>query len=205
MPLRKAMPALILTLGPLLAGCEETNKRVQYPPGALPVRYESATTHSSCLVAGVAMGARYLLPASDYTEPKIRRDLAAGGLDESRVGDLKRYLAGEGLHLVTLTGELGDRPLFGMGYWVRSRGHPVLCVINQEGPDAEAFNHAVTVIGISSNQNPDLPDIIHYFDPSAAEPLHSLAAPAFDELWSRGQHAMMVVTMPVGGETQETP
>lgn len=200
-----ALPLLIFTLSLPIAGCEQPNRLVQYPPGALPVRYESATAHSSCLVAAVCMGARYLEPASGYTEPGMRRDLAAAGLDETRVGDLKTYLAGEGLHLVTLTGELGDKPLYGMDYWLNGRGHPVICVINLEGADAEAFNHAVVVIGISSNRSGDSPDIIHYLDPSSPEPLMRLEAPAFDELWSRGQHAMMVVTLPVGEEPREMP
>ena len=180
-----------------LAGCSKPHRTARYPNGALRVRYEEATTYSTCLVASVAMASNYLLGQHRFTKDRIRSDLKRTGRDETRVGDLKAYLAEtkERLYLVTLTGQLNDEAPTGLGYWLEQRGYPVICVINLD-PDDPAFNHAVVVIGISPNSNGGSADIIHYLDPSSAEPLHSTDEAAFEQLWARCNHAMMIVAAP---------
>ncbi len=183
-----------------LAGCSGPNRVARYPDGALRVRYEEAGTFSTCLVASVTMAGNYLLGERRLTENRIRNDLKQAGRDETRVGDLKDYLAetDERLHLVTLTGQLNDEAPTGLGYWLNQRGYPVICVINRDPEDA-AFNHAVVVIGISPNPTGGSADIVHYLDPSSVEPLHSTEAPVFEQVWARCNHAMMIVVPPPAG------
>ena len=182
-----------------LVGCTTPGRTAKYPEGALRVRYEEATTYSTCLVASVAMAGNYLLGQRRFTEDRIRNDLKRTGRDETRVGDLKAYLADtkERLYLVVLTGQLNDDPPTGLGYWLKQRGYPVICVINRD-PEDPAFNHAVVVIGISPNSKGGSTDIIHYLDPSSVEPLHATDAAAFEQLWARCSHAMMVVAASPG-------
>jgi len=171
---------------------------VTYPPGSLPVRYEPATKHTTCLVASVAMAANYLLGERRFSEEGLLLDIRQAGLNESNVADVKAYLQRHGLYLITLTGKLDEKPPTGLKYWLANRGYPVICVINRE-PDNPAFNHAVVVTGISANPEGVSVDNIHYFDPSSAQPLHSVEAAAFDILWGRGQYAMMIVVAPPAG------
>lgn len=181
------------------AGCQSPPKRVvTHPPGTLPVRYEEATTYSTCLVASVAMAANYLLGERTYTEAGLRGRLARQALDETRVGDIKALLQSDGLYLITLSGQLDETPPLGLRYWVCNRGYPVICVINHEANNP-AFNHAVVVTGFSANPAGGPADIVHYLDPSAAEPLHSTDEASFEILWARGDHAMMVVVTPPTG------
>ncbi len=179
-----------------MAGCAAPPRKVvTHPPGTLPVIYEQSTAHSTCLVASAVMAANYVLDRRVLTEAGVRQELVARGLDETRVADIRAFLAERDLHLVVLQGRLDGEPPVGLEYWLRNRGYPVICVINRQSGDP-AFNHAVVVIGISSN--PDRPgvDIIHYLDPSSAEPLHSVERAVFEILWSGGDHAMMVVIQP---------
>lgn len=178
----------------MTAGCQEPKRVVTYPDRSLRVRYEPATTYSTCLVASVAMSANYLLDDRTFTETAIRSDLRRMGLDETRVGDLKTYLTQSRppLHLATLSGSLDDKPPTGLRWWLEHRGFPVICVINRDPVDP-AFNHAVVVIGISANVGDASADIIHYLDPSLDEPLRSEPLAAFDVLWGRSGHAMMIV------------
>lgn len=186
---------LLLLLAICLPGCQQPKRSFRLPPGCLPVRYEAATTYSSCLVASVAMAANYVLNDRKFSEGQIRSDLKRLGYDETRVGDLQAYLRGEpgGLHLVALAGELDDNPPIGLKYWLEQRGYPVICVINRDPRSDPAFNHAVVVIGICTNPNGCSADIIHYLDPSSAAQLHSATADEFEVLWASGEHAMMVV------------
>jgi len=179
----------------VLAGCQSPNRIAKYPPGSLRVCYEEATSHSSCLVASVAMAANYVVGERRFSEGGIRADLKRAGLDESRVGDLKTYLADQGLHLVTLAGRLDGNPPLGVKYWLLSRGYPVICVINRDPVDPN-FNHAVVLIGISTTDNIESTDRIHYLDPSSAAMMHTDEAAIFETAWARGQHAMMVVVVP---------
>lgn len=190
--IRTALIGLLLTF---FAGCESPNRIAKYPEGALRVRYEEASTYSACLVASVVMAANYLAGERRFSENGIRGDLQRAGLDESRVGDLKTYLAGQGLHLVTLAGSLDGKPPLSLKYWLLRRGYPVICVINRNPVDPN-FNHAVVLIGISATEDIESADRIHYLDPSSAEPLHTDDAVTFEVIWARGQHAMMVVVVP---------
>jgi len=191
----KSMLATILGFACMLVSCQSPRPITKHPPGTLPVRYEEATTYSACLVASVAMASNYLLDRTKFSTDGILQEMKQADLDETRVGDVKRYLAGQDLYLVTLTGTIDGKPPTGLNYWLTTRGYPVICVINHEGENP-AFNHAVVVIGISANLEEGSTDRIHYFDPSAEEPLQSVDRATFEPLWSRGQHAMMIVVMP---------
>jgi len=185
----------LIVIAAFLAGCESPNRIAKYPEGSLRVRYEEATTHSSCLVASIAMAANYVVGERRFSENGIREDLKRAGLDESRVRDLKTYLAGQDLHLVTLAGSLEGDPPIGLQYWLLRRGYPVICVINRDPVDPN-FNHAVVLIGISTTGDIESTDRIHYLDPSSVSPLHTDDATKFEADWARGQYAMMVVVVP---------
>ena len=187
--------ATLIGLPVALIGCETPNRIAKYPEGSLRVRYEEASTYSSCLVASVVMAANYVTGERRFSENGIREDVRRAGLDESRVGDLKTYLAGEGLHLVTLAGSLDGKPPTSLRYWLLRRGYPVICVINRDPVDPN-FNHAVVLIGISTTGDVESADRIHYLDPSSVDRLHADDAATFEALWARGQHAMMVVISP---------
>ena len=185
-----------------VASCDKPSRIAKYPDGTLRVRYEQATTHSTCLVAGVAMACNYLLGESRFTEQRIRGDLKRSGGDETRVSDLKAYLAKtpEKLWMLTLTGGLNDQPPAGLGYWLNRRGYPAICVINRDPGGDSGFNHAVVVIGFCANPKGESADImVHYLDPSSVEPLHSAKAGVFEGLWARGGHAMILVVAPPTG------
>lgn len=196
MPKNCLAPLWMALIGIVMAstGCQSPNRIAKYPEGALRVRYEEATSHSSCLVASVVMAANYVVGERRFSEKAVREDLEQAGLDESRVGDLKKYLADHGLHLVTLAGSLDGKPPVSLKYWLLERGYPVICVINRDPVDPN-FNHAVVLIGISTTGDVESTDRIHYFDPSSAEPLHTDDVAAFETVWDRGQHAMMVVVV----------
>lgn len=193
----RGLVAMGFAVACLQAGCGTPNRVVRYPEGALPVRYESAASHTGCLVASVAMAANYRLNETRLTEASLIRDMKADGLDESSAGDVRTFLEKKGLHLVTLSGRLDGKPPAALEWWVESRGYPVICVINRDEQGDPAFNHAVVVIGISRESGGNSADIIHYLDPSTREPLHSVEAAAFDALWARGEHAMMIVVIPL--------
>jgi len=191
-------PAVVLValvcLGCII-GCEQPRRVYRLPPDCLPVRYEAATKYSTCLVSSVTMTANYLLGDRKLSERQIQVDLKRLHYDETRVGDLKSYLRQlpERLHLVTLTGRLDAEPPTGLRYWLEKRGYPVICVINRDPRSDPAFNHAVVVIGISTNQKGRYADIIHYLDPSSVDQLHSDTVDEFETLWASGEHAMMIV------------
>lgn len=191
-------PAIVIAtlLGAVMstAGCDRPVRIAKYPEGSLHVRYEQATTYSTCLVASVAMAGNYLLGERRFSEYGIRNDIERTGRDVTLVRDLQAYLADEGLDLHALSGQLGDEAPTGVGFWVKQRGYPAICVINRVSEDP-AFNHAVVVIGISPNREGGSTDIIHYLDPSVPEPLQSMDAAAFEELWARCEHALLIVAV----------
>ncbi len=178
-----------------LSGCDKPRRSFRLPEGCLPVRYEAATLHSTCLVASAAMSANYLLNRREFDERQIRFDLKRLGYDETRVGDLKAYLrqTPERLDLIALAGQLDATPPTGLQYWLGQRGYPVICVINRDPRGDPAFNHAVLVIGISTNPEGGSADIIHYLDPSSTEQLHSESADQFETFWEAGERAMLIV------------
>lgn len=179
-------------------GCEQASRTAKYPEGALQVRYEASTRYSGCLIACTAMAANYLLDKTAFTEASIRHDLELAQLDESLVGDVKKYLETKKLHLVGLTGRLDGKPPASLEYWVQERGYPAICVINRQ-PDSPGQNHAVLVIGISKTKPDEKSDRIHYLDPSSPAHLHSEEQPVFEANWSRGGYAMMIVVQPPPG------
>jgi hypothetical protein len=187
-----------------LAGCEQPQRKlVTFPAGTLPVHYEVASAPTACLVASVTMAANYVLGERRFTEPDLRTALARQKLDEKRVGDLKKYLAEQGLELVVLTGRPDGEPPLGLRYWLLTRGYPVICVINRQGanPDLKThagsqYNHAVVVTGFSANPAQPSADIVYYLDPSTPDPLQSVGLAEFETLWARGDYAMMVIVKP---------
>jgi len=192
------IPIVLMTcVGAALIGCEATPKKpVKFPEGTIRLRYESAESYSTCMVASVAMVGNHLLGKQRFSESAIRTALKRHGRDETLVADLKAFLADEGLHLVVLQGRLDGKPPLQLGYWVKSRGYPAICIINRDPDGDPGFNHAVVVIGISENPEDGLADTIHYFDPATVEPLHSDPADEFDTIWGRCQRAMMIVVAP---------
>lgn len=194
---RARVPALAgLTLLWAITGCQETEgPAVTYPPNTLPVHFERATQHTTCLVASVAMASNYLLDKRRFTESSIREALYKAQRDETRVEDLKLFLQENGLYLLTLAGRLDGKPPISLRYWLVQRGYPVICVINRQGDDPAA-NHAVVVTGIQATPGDPTADKIVYLDPSLSNPLHTSDAVEFDVLWQRGQRAMMIVVAP---------
>jgi len=185
---------LILTLI-VLAGCQSPSKIPKYPSGALRVQYEDANSYTTCLVASVAMASNYLIGERKFTVTSIVDDLGRKAREETSISDLKDYLDENGLYMVTLSGKLDANPPTGLEYWVKKRGYPVICVINNR-PKNPAFRHAILVIGISPNPKGGSADIIYYFDPSSVEALHHMDADEFERQWAPSEHAMMIVTKP---------
>ncbi|HSW43972.1 MAG TPA: hypothetical protein VLM89_00175 [Phycisphaerae bacterium] len=199
-PFARTGPAGVLAAACLaLIGCEQPERAPQFPQGTLQVRYEGANRYSGCLTACVAMAANYLLDKHVLDETIIRREMELAGLAETRVADVKQYLKGRSLHLITLTGEIDGKPPAGLNYWVSQRGHPAICVINRQA-DNPAMNHAVLVIGISRTGPLEAADTIHYLDPSSPKQVHSEDRATFQANWARGQHAMMIVVSPPRGD-----
>lgn len=196
---RSIAPGTLVAL--LAVGCQSPDRRNQLPAGCVPVQYVQANSHTTCLVACVAMAANYLEGEFRFSEKGILNELRARGLDESRVSDVKQYLDAEGFYLVTLAGRLHDEPPTGLAYWLLRRGYPVICVINRQGHEPQ-FNHAVVVVGLTRSSGVESADKIHYFDPASAMQFHTDEVPAFNELWIRGQNAMMVVIRPPEGSAQ---
>ncbi len=186
---------MVLSAGSLLTtGCQEPKEKVyRYPRGAIQVPYEAATSHTTCLVASVAMAANYLEKEHTYSEKRMLRQLKDMGLDETRVGDLKKFLARDGLHLLAFKGRLDAKPPLGLEYLLQKRGYPVICVINYDDADNPDYNHAVVVIGISKNLGPVSTDVIHYFDPASTYQLHTVDDATFERMWARSGRAMMIV------------
>jgi hypothetical protein len=186
---------LLAGLGLAATGCEQPRQSAKYPEDTLQVRYEASTAYSGCLIACVAMAANYLLDKQEFSETGIRQVMRQARLDETRIADVRNFLSGKGLHLVTLSGGLDGKPPGSLGYWVRERGYPAICVINRQVGEP-GFNHAVVVIGISGTGPVDSADTIHYLDPSSPKQLHSEEAGVFEANWSRGQNAMLIVVHP---------
>jgi hypothetical protein len=176
-----------------VTGCGPTPKLIGYPPGALPVEYEPATTYSACLVASVSMAANYAEGRPRFTVPEVLEDLKKEGADETKVQDLKKYLARKGLDVWALAGQMDEKPPTGLGFWLREKQYPPVCVINRIGGSSD-YNHAVVVIGLRENRAMESADRIHYLDPSADKPLYTCSLDAFEEMWARCGHAMLVVT-----------
>lgn len=176
-----------------MAGCGQKNKLIGYPPGTLPVEYAQATSYTACLVTSITMAANYAENRPRFRVEEVVEDLRGAGKDETKVHDLKEYMAKKGLDVWALAGKLDEEPPTGLGFWLRAQRYPVVCVINRvgNGPD---YNHAVVVIGFRENRDVESADRIHYLDPSADTPLYTCSLEAFEEIWARCGHAMMVVT-----------
>jgi hypothetical protein len=188
--------ALIAIFASTWAGCDTTPKRLavpEHPANCLKVKYTNASHPSSCMVAAATMAANYLDGRERFQEPDVRERIRAAGLDELRVGDVKKWFADFGLNLIALQGDLSTTPPTGVPYWLQ-RGYPVITVINKFGQNAD-YNHAVVVIGI------DLPDpkdpladrLVYYLDPASMENLESARAPVFEQWWALCQNALIVM------------
>lgn len=179
-----------------IAGCERPRPAfVTHPQGTLRVPYEPASSQTACLVACVTMASNYLLDEPRFEEAAVRQALEDAGLDETQVADLKRWLELQGLYLVTLTGQMDEKPPTGIRFWLQRRGYPVICVINEHEGD-HRYNHAVIVTGISENPVDPAADTIYYLDPSPGDPLQSVRLDAFEAMWERGGRTMMLVVAP---------
>lgn len=185
-------------------GCGPTPKLIGYPPGTLPVEYEPATTYSACLVASLTMAANYVEGRPRFRVPEVLEDLKKAGSDETKVQDLKAYLGRKGLGIWALAGTMDEKPPTGVGFWLRSERYPPVCVINRAGTST-AYNHAVVVIGLRENREMESADRIHYLDPSADSPLFTCSLEAFEEMWARCGHAMLVVTKGTFEQAEENP
>ena len=109
------------------------------------------------------------------------------------MGDVKKWFADFGLHLITLKGDLSTTPPIGASYWLQ-RGYPVITVINKFGQNAD-YNHAVVIIGIDQ-PDPDDPladRTVHFLDPASAENLESARASVFEQWWALCEYALMVM------------
>ena len=186
---------ICLLAGLLMTGCVAPRPPVTHPPGTLRVAYERSESHTGCLVASAAMAANYLLARPEWTEKRLRDQMQAVGLDESKVADVKAFLGRQGLYVVTLSGTLDGNPPTGLGHWVRVRGYPVVCIINYQGEDP-AYNHAVVVIGFSAKAGAEATDKVYYLDPSTDLPLHEVPAAGFEALWGPSGRAMLLVIQP---------
>ena len=180
----------------ILAGCNQPRRIAveTHPPGTLKVRYEPTTSAKSCLVASVVMAANYVENRTRFTEPRVRRELEIADQDESKVAHLAAYLRLHGLDLIALKGQRSGNPPCGLAYWLR-RGFPPICIINKIGKNAD-YNHAVVVIGFNRPDADPADDdtVIYYLDPSSPKQLESGPAARFDEWWSAGERALLIVT-----------
>lgn len=192
-------PLLILTM--LLIVCPGCRKRIAvdtYPPGTLHVRYAAATELTDCLVASVSMCANYLLQTDRYTPPRIRQEMQAQSLDPSRVGDMQTWLADKGLTMTPVKGSLEADPPLGVAWWVQSRGHPVICVVNKYGTNAD-YNHAVVVIGVELAADGRV-DALHVLDPASPKRLERWDRETMETHWNATDRVMLPMFV-----TPETP
>ena len=175
-------------------GCAPLRVDVEtIPPQCLQVLYQPSSSYTSCLVASVVMTGNYVEGAQILDEFKARREIKELNLDETRIGDIRKWLSTKRLVLMPMAGKLSDRPPLGLGYWLK-RGYPVICIINQKGGNPD-YNHAVVVIGVEAP--PETPinrvEKIYYLDPSTPKRVESCAPTEFLTIWDRAQQAMLLI------------
>jgi hypothetical protein len=180
----------------LMTGCHRRLAVDEYPPNALKVRYVSATDFTDCLLASAVMCMNYVAGQDRFAAPRVRQQMANEGLDLTRVGDVRMFLADRRIKLIPLKGELSAEPPLGLAWWVVSRGYPVICVVNQEEGAPEEFNHAVVVIGVDVDDNDDnsggIGDVI-VLDPASQKRLERWDRETFLARWQPTGNVMLLV------------
>lgn len=180
----------ILALAPAIAaGCSQHSEIVEYPAGALKVRFMPADDYTDCLVASTVMCANYLRGHNRFDSKEIRQEMAAAGLDHTRVDGISQWLSGHRMRMVPIRGELSDEPPRGVGWWILSRGHPVICVVNKYGDDAD-YNHAVVVIGVEVDAGGRIV-ALDVLDPASDKRLERWPRSEFEKYWSKTNQAML--------------
>lgn len=172
-----------------VTGCSQHSAIVEYPPGALKVRYMPADDYTDCLVASTVMCANYLRGHNRFDSKEIRQEMAAAGLDHTRVGGVSEWLSGHRMRMVPIRGELSNQPPRGVAWWILSRGHPVICVVNKHGDDAD-YNHAVVVIGVEVDADGRIV-AVNVLDPASAKRLERWPRKEFEQYWSKTDQAML--------------
>ncbi len=177
----------------LNTGCYRRIAVDQYPSNALKVRYVAATDLTDCLLASSVMCMNYLAGQDRFAAPRLRQQMSADGLDMTRVGDMREFLADRRIKLIPLKGELAADPPLGLIWWVVSRGYPVICVVNQEEGAPEEFNHAVVVIGVDVDDNKDIVGDVILLDPASQKRLERWTPEKFLERWIPTGKAMLLM------------
>ena len=181
--------AAMLGLGVLVCGCSRHRESIQFPAGVLHVPYVPAADLTDCLVASTVMCANYIRGHNQFSSKQARQELAAADLDHTRVGSIRRWLAGHDMRMVPIQGELSNVPPRGLAWWILSRGHPVICVVNKHGGDAD-YNHAVVVIGVTLDADDHITGL-HVLDPASAKQLEYWSRDEFKSAWAPTGHAML--------------
>ncbi len=188
----------VLGFVPLLAiilttGCHRRIAVDEYPQSALKVRYVAATDFTDCLLASAVMCTNYVIGQDRFKAPRVREQLASEGLDLTRVGDVRLFLADRHIKLIALKGELGNEPPLGLAWWVISRGYPVICVVNEEEGAPEEFNHAVVVIGVELDDTEGAVGDVIVLDPASQKRLERWDRETFLSRWQPTGNVMLLV------------
>lgn len=155
------------------------------------MRYTPAADYTDCLVACTVMCSNYLRGHNQFTSKQVRSELAASDLDHTRVGGIRQWLNNHHMRMVPIRGELSKQPPRGLAWWILSRGHPVICVVNKHGDDAD-YNHAVVVIGVELDDH-DAIKGLHVLDPASIEQLEFWSAAEFEGYWSKTDNVMLPI------------
>jgi len=186
--MRKKQWILVLTPA-IAAGCSQHREIVEYPSGSLKVRFMPADDYTDCLVASIVMCANYLRGHNRFDSREIRKEMAAAGLNHTRVDGVSQWLSGHRMRMVPIRGELSDEPPRGVAWWILSRGHPVICVVNKHGDNAD-YNHAVVIIGVEVDADGQIV-AVDVLDPASADRLERWPRSEFEGYWSRTNQAML--------------
>lgn len=190
--LPSAVTLVLVLTGLLDMACNRRVAATDFPPNSLRVRYVPASDYTDCLVASVVMCANYVLGSDHFSPSGVRRELAADGLDPTRIGDVRMWLDGKGIKMVPLKGELSDTPPLGLGWWVQERGYPVICVVNKFGGNAE-YNHAVVVIGVETGETAGQLGAVYVLDPASPRGVERWEHRTVEHYWrSTGQIMLLL-------------
>ncbi len=189
--------AVLVTIGALvlaggIAGCQKRIAIDDRPPETIAVRYVPADGYSDCLVASAVMCGNYVLDSQRLAPRDVRSAIKAAGGDATRVGDMQRYLAGQGLRMVPLRGRFSAEPPLGLAWWVLGRGYPMICVINRHAGNAE-YNHAVVVVGFRPADAARGEMRVYLLDPAAPKRLACWDRFLFEHYWGSAGWVMLPI------------
>jgi len=174
-----------------------------FPPGVLRVRFVQAAGYTDCLVVSAVMCANYVAGRDRIAAGRVSDELAAAGLDRTKVADVQRWLREHGYELTPLRGELSDVERVGLGWWVLRRGYPVICVVNKFAGDAD-YNHAVVVIGFDGAASAEAAEGVYLLDPASPKRLERWDRLTFQHFWAGAGYAMLPLYQ-TPDELRETP